>query len=503
MNTTPIYRTEHIRQIEEYLLSLEPQPQLMELAGKTIADITVKVATDQTRSILVLAGPGNNGGDAYVAARHLKESNFNVTVVEPIKQDSGSPEKKNAIIKWKEIGGTTENIINDDQSYDVVIDGLFGIGLKRAISGAISKLIQRINNQRSKVISIDIPSGLNASTGDIMGSCIKADHTVTFLGYKVGLHTGQGPDYSGTIHFSDLTMSDHPRIENHGYLIGSDVLENVLAPREKSSHKGTYGQLAIIGGSEGMVGAALLSGRAALKLGAGRVFIGFLETNSDKPTIDWGQPELMLWDAMSLVSMGNITCIAIGPGLGNSDEAYKVLEEALVQPVPILLDADALNIIAEQPTLLGQIDKRNIPTIMTPHPGEASRLLGCSIEEIQTNRVQAALDISIKFNAEVVLKGVGSVCAFSEGNWFINTTGNPGMASAGMGDVLTGIIAALVTQGAYTHAAVLSGVHLHGLAADELAHNGLGPIGMTASETIERARKVFNGLQSKNHTSLI
>jgi len=163
MNTTPIYHTEHIRQIEEYLLSLEPQPQLMELAGKTIADITVKVATDQTRSILVIAGPGNNGGDAYVAARHLKESNFNVTVVEPIKQDSGSPEKKNAIIKWKEIGGTTENIINDDQSYDVVIDGLFGIGLKRAISGAISKLIQRINNQRSKVISIDIPSGLNAN----------------------------------------------------------------------------------------------------------------------------------------------------------------------------------------------------------------------------------------------------------------------------------------------------------------------------------------------------
>ena len=179
------YHTEHIRQIEEYLLSLEPQPQLMELAGKTIADITVKVATDQTRSILVIAGPGNNGGDAYVAARHLKESNFNVTVVEPIKQDSGSPEKKNAIIKWKEIGGTTENIINDDQSYDVVIDGLFGIGLKRAISGAISKLIQRINNQRSKVISIDIPSGLNASTGDIMGSCIKADHTVTFLGLSL------------------------------------------------------------------------------------------------------------------------------------------------------------------------------------------------------------------------------------------------------------------------------------------------------------------------------
>lgn len=206
-----------------------------------------------------------------------------------------------------------------------------------------------------------------------------------------------------------------------------------------------------------MVGAALLSGRAALKLGAGRVFIGFLETNSDKPTIDWGQPELMLWDAMSLVSMGNITCIAIGPGLGNSDEAYKVLEEALVQPVPILLDADALNIIAEQPTLLGQIDKRNIPTIMTPHPGEASRLLGCSIEEIQTNRVQAALDISIKFNAEVVLKGVGSVCAFPEGNWFINTTGNPGMASAGMGDVLTGIIAALVTQGAYTRSSSLRG----------------------------------------------
>jgi hydroxyethylthiazole kinase-like uncharacterized protein yjeF len=503
MNTTPVYYTEHIRQIEEYLLSLKPQPQLMELAGKTIADLTASVATDQTRSILVIAGPGNNGGDAYVAARHLKEGNFNVTVMEPIKPTSVSPEKENAIRKWVEIGGTTQNTISDEQPYDVVIDGLFGIGLTRTVSGLISKLIERVNEQGSKVISIDIPSGLSACTGDIMGSCIKADHTVTFLGYKVGLHTGQGPDYSGTVHFSDLTMSHHPRIENHGYLIGEDVVKDVLAPREKSSHKGTHGQLAIIGGSKGMVGAALLCGRAAIKLGAGRVFIGFLEANSDTPSIDWGQPELMLRDAKNLVSMGTMTCFVVGPGLGTSENAYNVLEQVLAQPVPILLDADALTIIAEQPALLGQIDNRSNPTIMTPHPGEASRLLGCSIEDIQTNRVQAALDISGKFNAEVILKGVGSICAFPEGNWFINTTGNPGMASAGMGDVLAGIIAAFVAQGAYTHAAILAGVHLHGLAADELVHNGSGPIGMTASETIESSRSVFNELQNKEHISLV
>ena len=198
-----------------------------------------------------------------------------------------------------------------------------------------------------------------------------------------------------------------------------------------------------------------------------------------------------------------MTCFVVGPGLGTSENAYNVLEQVLAQPVPILLDADALTIIAEQPALLGQIDNRSNPTIMTPHPGEASRLLGCSIEDIQTNRVQAAMYISDKFNAEVILKGVGSICAFPEGNWFINTTGNPGMASAGMGDVLAGIIAAFVSQGAYTHAAILAGVHLHGLAADELVHNGSGPVGMTASETIESSRSVFNELQNKEHISLV
>ena len=503
MQTAPVYHTEQIRQIEDHFFALEPKPLLMELAGKTIADITIKVAPEQTQSILVIAGPGNNGGDAYVAARHLKSANFHVSIVEPIKPHQSSPEKEDAIKRWKRIGGVTRSTMKSEKSFDIVIDGLFGIGLNRTLPTEISEYIQSINKQESTVISIDIPSGLNANTGAVMGSCVKADHTVTFLGYKVGLHTGQGPDCSGIVHFSDLNMGNHPPIDNHGYLIGNDVLRNVLVPRDRSSHKGTNGQLAVIGGSKGMIGAALLTGRAGLKLGAGRVFIGLLDSDSNVPAADWGQPELMLRDAMELVALEKITCFAIGPGLGTNDTAIKALEQVITNPAPIILDADALNIVAQEPTLAEQIKKRTNPTIMTPHPGEASRLLGISTTQIQANRIQIALDLASKFNAEVVLKGVGSVCAFPDGNWSINTTGNPGMASAGMGDVLTGIIGAFVSQGAYTHAAILAGVHLHGLAADQLSHDDCGPIGMTASETIDRSRIVFNRFQNENVTSFI
>lgn len=503
MQTVPVYHTEQIRQIENHFFALEPKPQLMELAGKTIANITVKVAPEQAQSILVIAGPGNNGGDAYVAARHLKSANFHVSLVEPIKPLQSSSEKEDAVKKWKAIGGVTKSTTKYEKSFDIVIDGLFGIGLNRTLPTEISKYIQSINEQESTVISIDIPSGLNANTGAVMGSCVRADHTVTFLGYKVGLHTGQGPDCSGIIHFSDLNMGNHPPVDNHGYLIGNDVLRNVLVPRDKSSHKGTHGQLAVIGGSKGMIGAALLTGRAGLRLGAGRVFIGLLDSDSRTPAADWGQPELMFRDATELVALEKITCFAIGPGLGTNNSAYKVLGQVIAKPAPIILDADALNIVAQQPTLTEQIEKRINPTIMTPHPGEASRLLGISIAEIQANRIQIALDLASKFNAEVVLKGVGSVCAFQDGNWFVNTSGNPGMASAGMGDALTGIIGAFVSQGAYTHTAMLAGVHLHGLAADQLLHDDCGPIGMTASETIDSSRIVFNRFQNKNITSFI
>ncbi|MEJ6649847.1 MAG: NAD(P)H-hydrate dehydratase [Burkholderiales bacterium] len=490
MHMVPVYQTEQIRQIEEHIFSLDPKPDLMELAGKTVAELAIQVTPNHARTVLVIVGPGNNGGDGYVTARHLKNANFHVSILAPLDTRQNSPEAISALNKWKLTGGTIQDEINNRDSFDIVIDGLFGIGLTRNLTGKLEELISYINGLQATIISIDIPSGLNPDTGNIMGCCIKAHHTVTFLGYKVGLHTGLGPDYSGTIHFSDLNMGRIISPDNRGYLIGNDVLDNVLTPRAKSSHKGTHGQLVIIGGSAGLVGAAILSGRAAIKLGAGRVLIGFVGTAL--PAIDWMQPELMMRNASDVIQLDNTTCIAIGPGLGIDNIAYDMLSKVLHLPVPIVLDADALNLIAKHPALAALVNSRCDPTVLTPHPGEASRLLNCSIMEIQADRLQVALALASKFNAEVVLKGVGSVCAFPDGNWFINTTGNAGMASAGMGDVLTGIIGALIAQGAYSHTALLAAVHLHGLAADQLLGDRCGPIGMTASETIDAARIILN-----------
>ncbi|MDA0237682.1 MAG: NAD(P)H-hydrate dehydratase [Proteobacteria bacterium] len=498
MHTVPVYQTEQIRQIEKYLFSLDPKHGLMESAGKTVADVAIQVAPNHARSALVIAGPGNNGGDAYVTARYLKNANFNVSVLAPLNANLNSPIATSSQKKWESSGGTIQSTINNEDSFDLVIDGLFGIGLTRNLSGKLEELIAHINGLQATIISIDIPSGLNPDTGSVMGCCIKAQHTVTFLGYKVGLHTGLGPDYSGTIHFSDLNMGLVPTLDNHGFLIGNEVLNNVLTTRKKSSHKGTHGQLVIIGGSKGLVGASILSGRAAIKLGAGRVLVGFVDASA--PTMDWMQPELMMRNASDLIQLDNTSCIAIGPGLGTEKVAYDILSQVLILPIPIVLDADALNLIAQRPGLAALINKRNNSTVLTPHPGEASRLLHCSIKEIQADRVQATLTLANKFNAEVVLKGVGSVCAFPDGNWFINTTGNPGMASAGMGDVLTGIIGAFVAQGAYSHTALLAAVHLHGLAADKLLNDGCGPIGMTASETIDAARMILNKQKQSNAT---
>ena len=490
MQTVPVYQTEDIREIEKYLFSLNPKPHLMEIAGKTVANVALHVAPRDSQTALVLAGPGDNGGDAYVTARHLKNANYSVVVLSLSSPETVSQDRSRAIADWKEMGGLIKTNLDPEEHFDLVIDGLFGIGLTRPLSGDFADLVHQVNQLSSTVIAIDIPSGLDSDTGNVMGCSIHAHHTVTFLGYKVGLHTGEGPDYSGIVHFSDLNMDDYPRPDTSGYLIGSEVLQNVLVPRKKSSHKGSHGQIAIIGGDEGMVGAILLAGRAALKLGAGRVFIGSLR--GPLLAVDQVQPELMIRVASELLSQNEFNCIAIGPGLGNDDLAHQTLSKSLSQPVPVILDAGALNLVADHNQLKSKISDRDCPTVLTPHPKEAARLLKCSVEEIQSDRVHSALSLANEFNSEVILKGVGSVCAFPDGNWFINTTGNPGMACAGMGDVLTGIVGALITQGAYSHSAVVAGVYLHGLAADQLLSDNKGPIGMTASETIDTSRSILN-----------
>ncbi|KAF0203687.1 MAG: carbohydrate kinase YjeF related [Gallionellaceae bacterium] len=267
-----------------------------------------------------------------------------------------------------------------------------------------------------------------------------------------------------------------------------------LKPRPADSHKGLFGTVVVIGGSTGMVGAALLAGRAALKLGAGCVHVGLLADNA--PAVDVQMPELMLHSAGAALKTAKPDVLVIGCGLGHSLAAQKILYDALLLDVPMVLDADALNIIALRPDLRGMLHVRKAPAVFTPHPGEAARLLGCKADDVQADRSGAALELTRKFNGSVVLKGAGSICAARDGKLHINKTGNPGMSSAGMGDVLSGMIAAFIAQGLSADEALLLGVHLHGAAGDALAQQQ-ATIGMGASEVTEWARWLLNQWQPK------
>jgi len=248
------------------------------------------------------------------------------------------------------------------------------------------------------------------------------------------------------------------------------------------------GSLGIVGGASGMSGAALLAGRAAQKLGAGRVYVGLLDATLP---VDPAAPELMLRHADDALGQ-DLNALVVGPGLGQSERAETLVGAALASDLPCVLDADALNLIAEREDLRHACARRSADTIVTPHPAEAARLLAESTATVQADRVKAARALAENLNAHVVLKGNGSILAARDGHWFINTTGNAGMASAGMGDVLAGLLGALLAQGYSGEAALVLGTHLHGAAADELARLGIGPIGMTATEVIDAARRVWN-----------
>jgi hydroxyethylthiazole kinase-like uncharacterized protein yjeF len=265
-----------------------------------------------------------------------------------------------------------------------------------------------------------------------------------------------------------------------------------LLPRQADAHKGMFGDIAIIGGDTGMVGAMLLAARAALLSGAGRVFAASLAT--DGPCVDTGQPEIMLRSTADISQLPQLSCIVIGPGLGQSQKALSLLELWLGRNIPILLDADALNLVARYPNLVSLMRDRQAETVITPHVGEASRLLGTEISAIRADRTKSALKMAEKLHAICILKGAGSICAHFDGNWFVNTTGNPGLATAGTGDVLSGIIGGLISQGLTALHAAKLGVFVHGAAADALVAKGIGPVGLTASEVGIEARSIINQL---------
>ncbi len=479
--TNTILQTKALREIESAHANAEPP--LMERAGSAAAAVAREMIGDSQLPVLVLAGPGNNGGDAFVVARLHRQSGRDVLLVfagDPMRLP---PDARRACDAWIATGGECLSDMPDGP-WGLIVDGLFGVGLARPIEGRYADWIDRANASGCPILALDIPSGLGAETGCVTGPAIRATRTVTFIALKPGLLTGDGPDHCGELVACDLGL---PIPAGDGRRIAPDLFRSCLQPRQHNSHKGSFGSVAILGGAPGMAGAALLAGRAALGLGAGRVYLGMLE----RLPVDLGQPELMLRGPDEALAAA--TVVAIGPGLGQTIQASELLMRTLESPRPLVLDADALNLLAEVTLLQRMLAVRPAPTFLTPHPAEAARLLGTRTEDIQSNRLSAARELARRFKAHVALKGCGTIVVAPDGRWFINATGNPGLATAGSGDVLTGMLAALLAQHWTPLEAQLGAVHLHGAAADACAANGHGPIGLTASELVAPARNILNG----------
>src|SRR5258708_5103163 len=437
----------------------------MERAGAAAAALAAGLASDKKKDVLVLAGPGDNGGDARALASRLKEQFFRVSVATRLEE------------------------IPADKNWGLVVDGLFGIGLGREIGGEFAKLVRYVNEQACRVLALDVPSGIEADTGRVLGCAVRATHTITFIALKPGLLTLDGPDHSGDVSVADLDLEVKKLLAPSGWVASPAIFGEILKRRPRNFHKGMAGSLGVLGGAAGMTGAALLAGRAALKLGAGRVYVGLL--SEEGISVDPAAPELMLRHADDVFGQ-DVDALVVGPGIGTGERAGTLVGAALASDIPCVLDADALNVMAENPDLRKACARRSADTLLTPHPGEAARPLGEGISNIQANRIQAARNLSQHFNAHVVLKGNGSVIAARDRPWFVNTSGNPGMASAGMGDVLAGLLGALLAQRYSGESSLVLGVHLHGCAADELVRSGTGPVGLTAGELLDPARRIWN-----------
>jgi len=489
-SSQPVYLSADVRALERVAAKRSDAAPLMQLAGLAAAEFARELLGDHGRKVLVLAGPGNNGGDAFELATHLKRWFFRVELVFTGDEHQLSEDALAALRKWRECGGNTYAAPPAALRPDLVVDGLFGIGLGRALEGRYAELVASANRMPGLKLALDIASGINADTGAVMGTALRATHTITFIVLKPGLLTLDGPDYCGEIRVADLGLDVHAMLDARGATTAAECVRQALTPRPHNFHKGRAGSVGVLGGAAGMAGAALLAGRAALKLGAGKVFLGLLSDNP--PAVDYRQPELMLRTPRDLLEAGMITAFAAGPGMGTVKSAEQLLREVLDAGVPLVLDADALNLIAASKTLQARLPKRSAPAVLTPHPAEAARLLGCATEAVQADRLKAALELTERYHAVVVLKGNGSIVASPGGTWLINTNGNPGMAVAGMGDVLTGMIAALLAQGSGASAAAAAAVWLHGAAADALVRGGAGPVGISASELIEPARALLN-----------
>lgn len=506
-----------VRAVEQAALALDPQPGLMQRAGLAAAEWVVALAGDRPDPVLILVGPGNNGGDALVCARELMARGYGCVCVGLPANDHTPADARVAHAAFLAAGGLLHPDIPDGNTdfeshcaphtrgyrFSLIVDGLFGIGLNQPIESPYAEWVEAANTlsllDDIPLLALDIASGLHGDTGVAQALCITATHTLTYIADKPGLLTGDGPDHSGQVEICELDIPAALFAAADAAACGAindpELWADDLPQRQLNANKGDAGSAGLLGGAPSMTGALVLAARSALHAGAGRVYAAALGgSQAGAPTLDPLQPEIMFRDPASLRD-APLTALGVGPGLGRSAVSRAVLASALDFEGPLVLDADALVLL---PSLSEQLGGRTAPTLLTPHPGEAAVLLNTDIPSIEADRIKAAIDIADQYHATVVLKGCGSIIATTDGRWWINTTGNPGMASAGMGDVLTGLTTALLAQGMAPEQALCAAVWLHGAAADVCVESvnlpKLGPLGLTASEVILAIRSLLNDL---------
>lgn len=464
---------------------------LMKRAGAAAAELIMKRLEDagvEQRRVTLLVGPGNNGGDALACACELREKGAVVNVVLPGGRRPTSALALAQLERWTQAGGTTYDDPYMTEKADCVVDGLFGTGLAKPITGDYLDAVLWFNERQALKVSLDIPSGLNPVTGHWTGSYpgCSADVTITFLCVKSGLYMCEGADAAGEILLNELDVSVPLSPLS---VIGTDEFPRVLRPRVKNSHKGDYGSVDVIGGTDGMIGASILAARAALISGAGRVT---LECRAEHaPHVDMVYPEIMF--ATKPVNLEDFDAIVLGCGLGTSAEAKARVIEALNCQKPLILDADALNIIAADIKLQDMVLARRAPTVLTPHPGEAARLLRRDTAGVTADRVAACRELAVQTGAIVVLKGAGTVISMRSSRTWINPTGSPMLATGGSGDVLAGMIGAMFAQGYDMVESVLAAVYFHGLSAEGLeAGFTAGEIAPNAMALVHDARVSYD-----------
>lgn len=464
---------------------------LMKRAGAAAAELIMKRLEDagvEQRRVTLLVGPGNNGGDALACACELREKGAVVNVVLPGGRRPTSALALAQLERWTQAGGTTYDDPYMTEKADCVVDALFGTGLAKPITGDYLDAVLWFNERQALKVSLDIPSGLNPVTGHWTGSYpgCSADVTITFLCVKSGLYMCEGADAAGEIVLNELDVSVPLSPLS---VIGTDEFPRVLRPRVKNSHKGDYGSVAVIGGTDGMIGASILAARAALISGAGRVT---LECRAEHaPHVDMVYPEIMF--ATKPVNLEDFDAIVLGCGLGTSAEAKARVIEALNCQKPLILDADALNIIAADIKLQDMVLARRAPTVLTPHPGEAARLLRRDTAGVTADRVAACRELAVQTGAIVVLKGAGTVISMRSSRTWINPTGSPMLATGGSGDVLAGMIGAMFAQGYDMVESVLAAVYFHGLSAEGLeAGFTAGEIAPNAMALVHDARVSYD-----------